>query len=71
MKGEFEKTYTLDTVDAKTAIGVGAANDRKRWKNEPKRYNAHTFGGQTGYNGEVAYLTDWYQKRYTFFNNNL
>jgi hypothetical protein len=77
VKSEFAKTYSSDpnvagsTAAAKSAIGVGAANDRERWKNESKRYKAHTVSGQSGYNGEVAYLTKWYQDRYTFMNNNL
>ena len=26
----------------------------------------HTFGGITGYDGEIAFVTDWYKKRVRF-----
>jgi hypothetical protein len=67
VKAEFEKTWTTDTAANKAAIGVGAANDRARWANEPKRYATHG----SGYDGEVAYLTKWYKDRYNWMNGEL
>ena len=60
-----------DVAADKAAIGVGAANDRARWASEPKRYKPHTFNGTTGYDGEIAFVTDWYKKRLAYFDANM
>ena len=66
VKDEFKKVGDSEVAALKTEIGVGAANDRSRWASEPKRYRSHgTF------NQEIAWVTDWYKKRFTWMDGQL
>jgi hypothetical protein len=49
-------------------VGVAAENDRTRWGTDNTgrlRARAST------YQGEVAFLTDWYQKRFAWMDSQL
>ena len=71
VKGDFQNVSTIDVAAHTAELGVGATNDRSRWANDPKRFSAHTFNGQTGLAGEIAYVKDWYAKRYAWMNSQL
>ena len=71
VKGEFQKVSTTDVPNDVAAVGVGASNDRNRWASEPKRFKPHTFSGQSGHAAEVAFVKDWYAKRYNWMNGQL
>ena len=66
VKGEFKQIGDAHVAALKAEIGVGAANDRNRWANEPKRYQSNgTF------NQEITYVTNWYKARYTWMDGQL
>jgi hypothetical protein len=71
IKTEFQKVSTVEVPANRAAVGVGATNDRSRWASEPKRFKPHTFSGKTGLDAEVAFVQDWYKKRYTWMNSQL
>lgn len=66
VKGDFEKIHTTDTAAWAAELGVGAQNDRSRWAGEKKRYQS-----KGSYDQEVAYVTDWYKKRWEWFDANM
>ena len=63
VKAEFAKVHQTETAAYAAELGVGASNDRNRWKNEPKRYQAS--------HGELSYVTDWYEDRYNWINTHI
>ena len=63
VKGEFAKIHQTDAQAYAAELGVGAANDRNRWKNEPKRYAAS--------HGELSYVTQWYEYRYNCIDDHI
>jgi hypothetical protein len=63
VKGEFAKIHEADAQAFADELGVGAANDRNRWLNEPKRYKA--------LHGQIGYVKQWYQDRYNWINANM
>ena len=66
IKDEFKKVGDSEVAQLKADIGVGAENDRRRWASEPKRYRSHG-----SYAGEIAFVTQWYQDRYTWMDTQL
>ncbi len=66
VKGEFQKVGDSEVAQLKTDIGIGASNDRNRWASEPKRYRSHG-----SYDGEIAFVTQWYKDRYNWMNGQL
>ena len=55
-----------DVAADKVAVGVGAANDKARWASEPKRFKS-----RGSFDQEIAYVTKWYQDRYTWMDEQL
>ena len=66
VQAEFAKIHEADTATFAAELGVGAANDRNRWKNEPKRYDSNGTFAQ-----EIAYVTNWYKQRYEWMDANM
>ncbi len=66
VRAEFEKVGTQDVAADKVAVGVGAANDKARWASEPKRFKS-----RGSFDQEIAYVTKWYQDRYTWMDEQL
>ena len=66
IRDEFKKVGDSEVAKLKTEIGVGAQNDRNRWASEPKRYRSHG-----SYDGEISFVTGWYQDRYNWMNGQL
>lgn len=67
VQSTFVATYSSEVSRNKALIGVGASNDRARWKSEPKRYRAKG----SGYSGEVQYVASWLKTRYGWMNDRL
>ena len=63
MQAEFAKIHETDAAAFAAELGVGASNDRYRWQNEPKRYKA--------LHGQLSYVTQWYEDRYNWIDNNM
>lgn len=66
VKGEFKEVADSEVAAYKAQIGVGAANDRNRWKSEPKRYDSNG-----SYDDEIDYVTKWYRDRYNWMDGQL
>jgi hypothetical protein len=62
IRGEFEKVHKTEVAAAKAALGAGATNDRNRW---------NTTASQSAYDQEIAYLTNWYEDRFTWMDGQL
>jgi hypothetical protein len=66
VKAEFAKVHETETAAYAAELGVGAANDRNRWQSEPKRYASNGTFAQ-----EIEYVTNWYQSRYNWIDDNM
>ena len=66
VKAEFAKIHETDTAAFAAELGVGADNDRNRWKNEPKRYDSNGTFAQ-----EIAHVTQWYKDRYEWIDGHM
>ena len=67
IKGEYAKVHQTEVAAAKSALGVGAANDRNRWSPSANPTLSH---GST-YDQEVAYVSNWYKERFEWMDDQL
>jgi len=66
VRDEFSKVGDAEVAALKAEIGPGAANDRARWANEPKR-----FPSNGSFDQEIAYVTQWYKDRFDWMDDNM